>query len=354
MFNTAPRAVHARLYSFCAGCSIALAGQWLGSSRPTAAWLALLVAGIFATNWHVLESSLLIMSEPAFMLATFLVVSLGPLAQLAQQRPAGMRAGTVGRGRLGHSRCGIGVRRCHRAVSAVDWRAKLFKPSAFLRHAAPLAFIIFLPRSIKPLTLPRRKNPSSPAKNPPTATRTTPPRPHRNRPHRSKGQPLPNGLPDQSRRHRPKSLSNTNRRPGTTTHRMSAPARRRSGRPRPGSPRRARRRPPPARPAPAPPPAPRRRIARREEMARISAEKFECPPPLLPETAGFKEEGIEPVAAGIRAARAPGPGARADRPGQPRRRERIERARGKPPRLARPSARNWARRSTACAARSAA
>ena len=36
--------------------------------------------------------------------------------------------------------------------------------------------------------------------------------------------------------------------------------------------------------------------SRREEMARISGEKFECPPPLLPETAGFKEEAIEPVA----------------------------------------------------------
>jgi chromosome segregation protein len=36
--------------------------------------------------------------------------------------------------------------------------------------------------------------------------------------------------------------------------------------------------------------------ARREEMARISADRFECPPPLLSETAGFKEAGIEPVA----------------------------------------------------------
>jgi hypothetical protein len=42
------------------------------------AWIALLAAGIFATNWHILETSLLIMSEPAFMLATFawLVVAL--------------------------------------------------------------------------------------------------------------------------------------------------------------------------------------------------------------------------------------------------------------------------------------
>ena len=43
-------------------------------------WMALLVAGIFATNWHVLETSLLIMSEPAFMLATF--------AWLCQRAPA--------------------------------------------------------------------------------------------------------------------------------------------------------------------------------------------------------------------------------------------------------------------------
>jgi chromosome segregation protein len=36
--------------------------------------------------------------------------------------------------------------------------------------------------------------------------------------------------------------------------------------------------------------------ARRLEMARISGEKFECPPPLLPEKAGFKEEEIRDVA----------------------------------------------------------
>jgi len=35
-------------------------------------WLALLIAAIFAANWHVLETSLLVMSEPAFMLVTFL------------------------------------------------------------------------------------------------------------------------------------------------------------------------------------------------------------------------------------------------------------------------------------------
>ena len=35
--------------------------------------------------------------------------------------------------------------------------------------------------------------------------------------------------------------------------------------------------------------------ARRAEMARISGEKFECPPPLLPETAGFKEDTIVTV-----------------------------------------------------------
>jgi chromosome segregation protein len=36
--------------------------------------------------------------------------------------------------------------------------------------------------------------------------------------------------------------------------------------------------------------------ARRLEMARISGEKFECPPPLLPEKAGFREEDIQSVA----------------------------------------------------------
>jgi chromosome segregation protein len=36
--------------------------------------------------------------------------------------------------------------------------------------------------------------------------------------------------------------------------------------------------------------------SRREEMARISGEKFECPPPMLPDVAGFKGEAIEPVA----------------------------------------------------------
>ncbi len=35
--------------------------------------------------------------------------------------------------------------------------------------------------------------------------------------------------------------------------------------------------------------------SRREEMARISGEKFECPPPLLPETADFREELIADV-----------------------------------------------------------
>ena len=36
--------------------------------------------------------------------------------------------------------------------------------------------------------------------------------------------------------------------------------------------------------------------SRREEMARISGEKFECPPPMLPDKAGFDEAAIEPVA----------------------------------------------------------
>jgi chromosome segregation protein len=36
---------------------------------------------------------------------------------------------------------------------------------------------------------------------------------------------------------------------------------------------------------------------RRQEMARISGERFECPPPLLPEKAGFDSNVIEPAAA---------------------------------------------------------
>ncbi len=36
--------------------------------------------------------------------------------------------------------------------------------------------------------------------------------------------------------------------------------------------------------------------ARRIEMGRISGERFECPPPLLPETLGFKNESIQPAA----------------------------------------------------------
>jgi hypothetical protein len=45
-------------------------------SEGTGELLALLVAGLFATNWHVLECSLLIMSEPAFMLASFAWLAL--------------------------------------------------------------------------------------------------------------------------------------------------------------------------------------------------------------------------------------------------------------------------------------
>jgi hypothetical protein len=41
------------------------------------AWLAVVIAGVFATNWHVLECSLLIMSEPSFMLATFGWLAVG-------------------------------------------------------------------------------------------------------------------------------------------------------------------------------------------------------------------------------------------------------------------------------------
>ncbi|HEY4329907.1 MAG TPA: hypothetical protein VGN88_09235 [Phycisphaerae bacterium] len=43
-----------------------------GISRGARLNLALLITGIFATNWHVLESALLVMSEPAFMLVLFI------------------------------------------------------------------------------------------------------------------------------------------------------------------------------------------------------------------------------------------------------------------------------------------
>jgi hypothetical protein len=46
-------------------------------SAATSGWIALLIAGIFATNWHVLESALYVFSEPAFMLATFAWLALG-------------------------------------------------------------------------------------------------------------------------------------------------------------------------------------------------------------------------------------------------------------------------------------
>ena len=41
------------------------------SSASAAGNLAIVITAIFATNWHVLETSLLIMSEPAFMLVLF-------------------------------------------------------------------------------------------------------------------------------------------------------------------------------------------------------------------------------------------------------------------------------------------
>jgi hypothetical protein len=40
-------------------------------------WIALLIAALFATNWHVLEGALYVFSEPAFMLVTFAWLALG-------------------------------------------------------------------------------------------------------------------------------------------------------------------------------------------------------------------------------------------------------------------------------------
>jgi hypothetical protein len=45
-------------------------------SSSACANLALLIAALFAANWHVLDSSLVIMSEPAFMLAAFAWLAL--------------------------------------------------------------------------------------------------------------------------------------------------------------------------------------------------------------------------------------------------------------------------------------
>lgn len=45
-------------------------------SDDAAAFFALLITALFATNWHVLETSLLIMSEPAFMVVSFAWLTL--------------------------------------------------------------------------------------------------------------------------------------------------------------------------------------------------------------------------------------------------------------------------------------
>ena len=41
------------------------------------AWIAVLIAALFATNWHVLEGAIFVFSEPAFMLVTFAWLALG-------------------------------------------------------------------------------------------------------------------------------------------------------------------------------------------------------------------------------------------------------------------------------------
>jgi hypothetical protein len=63
-------------------------------SPRAAEFLALLIAALFAANWHVLDSSLVVMSEPAFMLATFSWLLLALRWSDWQHRPA--RAAAVG------------------------------------------------------------------------------------------------------------------------------------------------------------------------------------------------------------------------------------------------------------------
>jgi hypothetical protein len=46
-------------------------------SRAATEWIAVAIAALFATNWHVLEGALYVFSEPAFMLVTFAWLALG-------------------------------------------------------------------------------------------------------------------------------------------------------------------------------------------------------------------------------------------------------------------------------------
>lgn len=46
-------------------------GEKFTRAHEASAWLALLITALFCTNWHVLESGLYFLSEPAFMLTTF-------------------------------------------------------------------------------------------------------------------------------------------------------------------------------------------------------------------------------------------------------------------------------------------
>jgi hypothetical protein len=47
------------------------------TSTDATEWLAVLIAALFASNWHVLEGALYVFSEPAFMVVTFAWLALG-------------------------------------------------------------------------------------------------------------------------------------------------------------------------------------------------------------------------------------------------------------------------------------
>jgi hypothetical protein len=108
--------------------------------------LALLVTGIFATNWHVLETSLLVMSEPAFMLVVLAWLALAlrwpqwhshPLQALVLVLLA-VAAWSIR---------GAGIT-CVAATIVYPlwvWRKEGFSRAALLRHGVPVVLAICLP-----------------------------------------------------------------------------------------------------------------------------------------------------------------------------------------------------------------
>lgn len=116
-------------------------------SPGTAETLALLIAGLFATNWHVLESALLIMSEPAFMLVTlgWLAAALKwPAWHLSPSRALVVVLLAV----AAWSIRGAGIV-CVAATAAypfmMGWRERGQVNTAILKRWAPIALAILLP-----------------------------------------------------------------------------------------------------------------------------------------------------------------------------------------------------------------